>query len=427
MRVRRPLRLIPVALVVATLVAAAAMGWPSWVWFPMIAAVAGALLLDIVMLGHYGTAPGGDEEADHATEDPSDDAPYVEAPVFDVPVRSAREEYPFLFSATILWRSTPEFDKDAHGNPAGLAVASVLRRVESLTEAEQPERVEFLRHWLEGLVGVPVHDGTGMVMACAVDVRLALRHLDRRHLDEIEELKRSVSSWERRREHERDKRTYLGEDVLRSPGSAVVWWLARHEEEAERAVDLIGPLACLAAAANDQELPDEFRHLARPREQSTAYEPPDGVEYPVPFDSATGGDETPDRPARTPRAANEHVSALLDSMGLVRGSEERLAHLHRMVRMAEATGRPEAAEAMREALRREQDGTWEDESSDAHEAHPGTEADPEAGRPHEDDFVASTVGAQQREPSAGEPTPTDDSPPTAPADAWWPSDDRTPR
>ncbi|MFB7779770.1 hypothetical protein [Streptomyces bauhiniae] len=415
-------------LVVATLVAAAAMGWPSWVWFPVIAAVAGALLLDIVVLGPHGTAPGGEEEADHATGDPSDDAPYVEAPVFDVPVRSAREEYPFLFSATILWRSTPEFDKDAHGNPAGLAVASVLRRVESLTEAEQPERVEFLRHWLEGLVGVPVHDGTGMVMACAVDVRLALRHLDRRHLDEIEELKRSVSSWERRREHERDKRSYLGEDVLRSPGSAVVWWLARHEEEAERAVDLIGPLACLAAAANDQELPDEFRHLARPREQSTAYEPPEGVEYSAPFDSAAGGDETPDRPAEPPRAANEHVSGLLDSMGLARGSEERLAHLHRMVRMAEATGRPKAAEAMREALRREQDGMWADESSDAHEAHPGTEDDPEAGKPHEDDFAASTVGAQQREPSAGDPTPTDDSPPTAPADACWAaSDDRTPR
>ncbi|WP_051720600.1 hypothetical protein [Streptomyces sp. NRRL F-2799] len=416
------------ALVVGTLAAAAGMGWPNWVWFPVIAAVAGAFLLDIVVLSPHDRDSGSDEEADQAAEDPSDDAPYLEAPVFDVPVRSAKEEYPFLFSATILWRATPEFDKDAHGNPAGLAVASVLRRVESLTEVEQPERVEFLRHWLEGLVGVPVHDGTEMVMACAVDVRLTLRHLDRRHLDEIEELKRSVSSWERRREHERDKRTYLGEDVLRSPGSAVVWWLARHEEEAERAVDLIGPLACLAAAANDQELPEEFRHLAGPREQSMAYEAPDGLEYSAAFGGAADREETPDRPAGPPRAASEHVAALLDSMGLARGSEERLAHLHRMVRMAEATGRPEAAEALREALRREQDGVWEDESSDVHEAHPGGEDDPDVGKPHEDDFVASKAGAQQREPSAGEPTAADDTPSAAPPDAWWaPSDDRTPR
>lgn len=49
-----------------------------------------------------------------------------------------------------------------------------------------------------------------------------------------------------------------------SAGSAVVWWLARHENKIEKAVDMIGPLAQIAAAANDEEVPELFRHLLVP-------------------------------------------------------------------------------------------------------------------------------------------------------------------
>ena len=44
--------------------------------------------------------------------------------------------------------------------------------------------------------------------------------------------------------------------MLTSTGSAVVWWLARHEDEMEKAVDMVGPLAQITAAANDEEVPE---------------------------------------------------------------------------------------------------------------------------------------------------------------------------
>ncbi|MEU1088715.1 hypothetical protein ACFYPN_03645 [Streptomyces sp. NPDC005576] len=54
-----------------------------------------------------------------------------------------------------------------------------------------------------------------------------------------------------------------GDDV-KSADSAVVGWLARHENEIEKAVDMIGPLTRVSAAANDEEVPELFRHLLVP-------------------------------------------------------------------------------------------------------------------------------------------------------------------
>ncbi|HEX4722180.1 MAG TPA: hypothetical protein VH333_06665, partial [Pseudonocardiaceae bacterium] len=51
---------------------------------------------------------------------------------------------------------------------------------------------------------------------------------------------------------------YLGEDVLKNTGSAVVWWLARAKDDMDvrAAVDLIGALRQLSAAANNSEVPE---------------------------------------------------------------------------------------------------------------------------------------------------------------------------
>src|SRR5690606_13970414 len=89
------------------------------------------------------------------------------------------------------------------------------------------------------------------------------------------------------RKYECDRREYLGKDVLKDTGSAVVWWLAKHDDQVKQAVDEIGPLAQLSSAANDRDVPERYRHM---------------VPYPPPEAPAT------DRPHGADRMY-EHVAA----------------------------------------------------------------------------------------------------------------------
>ncbi|MEU1481484.1 hypothetical protein [Streptomyces sp. NPDC005760] len=343
-------RVVPIGFIAGMLAVTALLGWPDWMWFPLTAVVAGSLLLDMYVRNGRGRATAEEEEAPDVTEFPTE-PPYLETPVIDVPVFSSLDEYPFLFSSTVRWRIDTDPLVTSHGNPGALAVASVLRRVEQYTAAEHPSRTDFLCHWLEGLLGRPVQDETGTVTAYATDVRLHLRQEDRRHLEELEERRRNIGSWEQQREYERSRRAYFGEDVLRSPGSAVVWWLSRHEDEIERATDLIGPLSCLAAAANDQKIPDPYRHLLGGRDSPAGGESPNGLDHPQDTDAAAAHqDQAASSPDGQPQARLEAASALLDTMGITCGSEERDAFVHRLARMVEASGRPQAAEHLRRTL-----------------------------------------------------------------------------
>jgi hypothetical protein len=56
--------------------------------------------------------------------------------------------------------------------------------------------------------------------------------------------------WEYERRREQSMRRYLSTDVLRDPGSAVVWWLARNNGQVETAVQSIDLLVQLSRAAN---------------------------------------------------------------------------------------------------------------------------------------------------------------------------------
>jgi hypothetical protein len=347
---RRIPRVVPIGFIAGMLAVTALLGWPDWMWFPLTAVVAGSLLLDIYVRNGRGPATSEDEAAPDAAGYPTE-PPYLETPVFDVPVPSGLDEYPFLFSSTVRWRCVTDPLVASHGNPGALAVASVLRRVEQYTTAEHPSRADFLCHWLEGLLGQPVQDETGMVTSYATDVRLHLRQEDRRHLEKLEEHRRNIGSWEQQREYERSRRAYFGEDVLRSPGSAVVWWLSRHDDEIERATDLIGPLSCLAAAANDQAIPDSYRHLLGGQASSPGVESPNGLDHPQDADAASASqDQAAPPPDGQPQAGLESVSGLLDTMGITRGSEERDAFVHRLARMMEASGRPQAADRLRGTL-----------------------------------------------------------------------------
>ncbi|NEA41184.1 hypothetical protein G3I42_18310 [Streptomyces sp. SID11385] len=104
-------------------------------------------------------------------------------------------------------------------------------------------------------------DRSGHVRAMAEDIRLTLRPHDQERLERLAELRKRKAVWEHERTHEQSRRAYLGDDVLKDTGSAVVWWLARNDGRIDKTVQDLGLLAQLTSAANDTEVPERLRAL----------------------------------------------------------------------------------------------------------------------------------------------------------------------
>ncbi|MCX4519428.1 hypothetical protein OG402_17720 [Streptomyces anulatus] len=344
-------RLMSGGVVATTLAVGVTLGRPLWVWFLLPALIAAALLIDMRVSRAEGTSPTA-PDLDESVPEPPAEVPYQETSIVVVPVQSAVEDCPFLFSASVWWRPAGGFGPSSHGNPAALAATSVLRRVESMTLTENPGRCTFLERSLEGMLGTSGLDGSGLVEAFATDIRLVLRPRDREHLEELDGLRKAMGSWESRRQHERNLREYLGEDVLRSPGNAVVWWMARHDDQIERAVDMIAPLTVLSAAANDEEIPEGYWDLLRGRGKPVEGEPMSGFDHPEPGGVQTPPGHGPIRPAAGQEPPVDLLTAWLDSEGFTEGSDETRVFLDRLARTSDAAGRPEAAESIRRHMRR---------------------------------------------------------------------------
>lgn len=141
-----------------------------------------------------------------------------------------------------------------------LACRAVLAHARTITAAHQPDDHVIVQHELAVALGTPrVVDQSGQVQAWAVDIALTISDDDAELLRKRSELRKQIQVWEHERDFERNMRTYLGQDVFKSPGSTVVWWLARHTDEIREAVPLIGVLAQLVAAANNTDVHEQFR------------------------------------------------------------------------------------------------------------------------------------------------------------------------
>lgn len=346
-------RLFSAGLLIAVLTTGAALGWPIWLWFLLPALCAGALLIDMRVPR---SGRGRSERASESEETPPDrpeESPYQDTSVMVVPVESAVADCPFLFSATVWWKLVDEDASWPHRNPAALASTAILGRVQRMTSMEHPNRATFLEHSMEGTLGAPVTDDEGLVVAFATDIRLVLRQKDREHLEELDGLRKAVGTWESRRQHERNVREYLGDDVLQSPGSAVVWWMARHEDEIERAVEMIAPLTVLSAAANDEEIPENYRELFQPHSEPAEGDLTGGFGHPEPIgEKPVLGGQTYARSAQQQPSMSESLSDLLESMGVDEGSVEGVRLKQGLAQISDAVGRPEAAESIRRQMRK---------------------------------------------------------------------------
>ncbi|MFE7562134.1 hypothetical protein [Kitasatospora sp. NPDC057500] len=339
------------------------LGWPAWLWAAAGAAVVVLVLLVSTEWGRPEPPPVAPPAPAPAPEpprvpapEPPVEQPYRTTSVTGVALPSGVPDYDFLFSATVWWRTPGGPGGVSHAAPDSLAVDSVLARARAVTEREHPGRPELVQHRLDGVLGTPSPDPSGIVVAMAGQVTLTLPTADRDRLDKLAEVRKAEEVWEHERRYERSKRTYLGEDVLKSPGSAVVWWLARNDAEVRGAVDMIGPLAQLAAAANDEAVDALYEHLL-----SSGAGRGSGVPFlngvaPVAA-AAGGGPAAAPGPVSGSAGPQGHqgpsvvgpLNSLMRDIRLAEG-DDRTVYAHRVARITEAAGRPEEAARIRESL-----------------------------------------------------------------------------
>jgi hypothetical protein len=192
-----------------------------------------------------------------------------------VPLPCAEPGYRFVFSATVFWRPAPNPVGMRHTNPEALALESIRARAGQITADQTPGDHLAVGYQLAAALGTVLPDGSGQVVAWATDVDLSISDDDDARLRKMTELRKHEQVWEHERGLERTMRAYLRDEVLDSPGSAVVWWLARHPDQVEDTARLIGPLAQLSAAAHGTPVHELFRDLVPQQMTAQQMAPPD--------------------------------------------------------------------------------------------------------------------------------------------------------
>lgn len=263
-----------VAAVTLPLLLGAGMQWPMWVRLALMAVA----LACVVGLGfrQLRQEPEPPVLARPPVLAPVAPAPPSQVALDPTPVPTAAPGYQVQVSATVLWRPTPG-RRDGHGNPEALAKCAVVDRATSVARQFAPQDHVLFGHRLAADLGVPQVAGEGLITVWATDVIAAVGPADADRLATLDRLRKDAEVWKRRRDHEVDVRRYLSEDVLTSPGSAVVWWLARNIDEIEGTVERIGPLTRISAVAQGQT-PEEHVDERVSTDASTAWGATDGRE-----------------------------------------------------------------------------------------------------------------------------------------------------
>lgn len=328
-------------------------GWPLRV-YPLLALalIVASVLFARVPTRHRGTVPQHFLlEPDRPIEEPE----RWERAVCAVALPSAEEDYDFLFSATVRWCPLPVAPDAPQINAGALAVDAVLDRARHIAALHPPHRASLTQHYLHGALATMLPDPTGRVTAMADGVGLRLSDADEERLRKLSTVRKDEEIWEHERNWERNKRAYLSNDVLKDPGSAVVWWMARNDDAIEKTVHLIGPLAQLSSAAHNQEVPETFRHLvptARPEQEPL----PDGSAPAANGLGSTAGlffDGTGPAPGPAPSNGSGfagQVDRLMASAGLAAEGPERALFARRLADLLVGAGCGERAAEVRSAF-----------------------------------------------------------------------------
>jgi hypothetical protein len=303
--------------------------WP--VWISLVLAL--AVVVTVVLLAVRRSSPSPPPET-ALTYAAVPSVERREERVTDILLPSKREDYYFLFSATVLWSPIRAVTDESMVNVAARAVDAVLKRARDITEQRDPDSASLVRHELGSTLGEMRKDATGRLQVMAESINLVLPDHDQQRLDKLATVRKDEAVWEHERKYEQSKREYLSEDVLKDPGSAVVWWLAKNNDHVEKTVQDIGLLAQLSAAANNTDVPESFRRFSLWLASADAPEPPN---------SGLNGSGWPQAPEGG-RSAADYFDAFLHAMDLGDGDPERVLFARRVADLAAKHGQQEVAD-----------------------------------------------------------------------------------
>lgn len=237
-------------------------------------------------------------------------------PVTGIRLPSAFADYTFAFAAHVLWQPAT----DAVIGAAEIAVHEIIRRAREVTERQDPSQVTLIAPELAMALRALRPDPDGQVQVKAESVQLQLPPEDQQRLDEAARLRKQEGLWDYQRCHEANRRRYLRTDVLKDAGSAVVWWLSKHEDEPKEVANSIDVLTQLAHAANNTNV---------------------------------GARQDP----AAPRTAAEYFGAFLDSLKPVPDDSVRLMLTSQVARLVDGHDQ-KAADEMRRRQSDVSDGYW---------------------------------------------------------------------
>jgi hypothetical protein len=179
----------------------------------------------------------------------TDDPPRVQFQAHTITgarLRSAFADYNFIFAANVLWRPST----DGASGTGEIAANEIIRRADEITERRNPNEAALIASDLTLALGLLQLDPSGLVQVKAESIHLQLLPEDQQRLDEFARLRKEEGLWDYQRRYQTNKRRYLRTDVLKDSGSAVVWWLAKHEDDPRQVAESIDVLTRLAQAAN---------------------------------------------------------------------------------------------------------------------------------------------------------------------------------
>lgn len=221
-----------------------------------------------------------------------------------VPIPSSDPAYRFRFSATVHWPHQPTDTPEGRNRRAAHVQEALLDRAITAARLIDPGDHAAAGYRIAAALAQPIVAPKAEVQVWASEVRVELAEEDAERLAKLDRIRKDVQLWEQERAHEKEVRRYLGEDVLSSPGSALVWWLARHEDDIRGSVERIPDLTQISAVA-----------------RGVPYEPvggfrPMGQPYFHPDESGPNGDGAPRAAAgpSAPRSPADSARDLIDGL-----------------------------------------------------------------------------------------------------------------
>jgi hypothetical protein len=231
--------------------------WPPWTWIVVTVVLVGVIVVVDRQARHRSEQDSLRRQVAHQPP-PRIEQPTSRYPLAVTPLASAKPDYEFTFSCTMAWRPTEAF---SDGDPRAIAADHLVGRAALGVALESPANRALAQHRLAAALGYPEEDSSGRFVVWAEDIVLGVPDDDANRLRQLADLRKQEELWEHKRGYERNVRAYLGDEVLKDTGSAVVWWLANHTDHVRETAGLIGTLAELSAAANNAEVDALFRHL----------------------------------------------------------------------------------------------------------------------------------------------------------------------